>query len=77
VEAWRGAFEDFRAEPEEFIDAGAQVVVVVRERGRGRESGVDLDHRYGALITMRDGRILRLEWFDTPAEALKAAALHE
>jgi len=39
TEEARDAFEDFRVEPEEFIDAGERVVVPVLISGRGRASG--------------------------------------
>jgi uncharacterized protein len=34
-ETWRLLFDDFTVEAEEFIDAGDQVIVVTRARGRG------------------------------------------
>jgi uncharacterized protein len=74
---WVGAFEDFRAEPEEFIDAGDRVVVVLHEHGRARGSTSDLDHRYGIVYTLRDKRIARMQWFNDKAEALEAVGLEE
>ena len=60
------SFEDFRAEAEEFIDAGSGgVVVALRERGRPRGGSVELDQRFGILYTLRDGKIIRMEMFDT------------
>jgi ketosteroid isomerase-like protein len=73
IDAWTGTFEDFRWEAEEFIAAGDRIVVVVREVGRARGADVALDHRYGALFTIRDGRIARLQWFDDKDQALDAA----
>jgi ketosteroid isomerase-like protein len=70
------SFEDFRAEAEEFIDAGDRVVVAVRERGRAR-GGVEFEHVFGILYTLRDGKVARMEWSDSPADALEAAGLEE
>src|SRR3954468_22751798 len=33
---WLGTWEDYRQERDEFVDAGDQVVVAVREYGRGK-----------------------------------------
>jgi ketosteroid isomerase-like protein len=65
------SFQDFRGEAEEFIDAGDSVVVAFRERGRARGS-VELEQVFGILYTLRDGKVARMEWFDSPEEALKA-----
>lgn len=68
------SFDDFRAEAEEFVDAGDdRVVVAFRERGRPRGGSVELDQRFGILYTLRDGKIVRMEWFDSFDEALAAA----
>jgi ketosteroid isomerase-like protein len=48
------------------------VVVAFRERGRARGS-VELEQVFGILYTLRDGRIARMQWFDSPEEALAAA----
>jgi ketosteroid isomerase-like protein len=66
------SFEDFRAEAEELIDVGDSVVVALRESGRAR-GGVELEQLFGILYTLREGKIFRMQWFDSPDEALAAA----
>jgi uncharacterized protein len=69
------AFERLELTPEEFVDAGDQVVVVFRFRGTGRESGVPVDDRLAHRWTIRDGKALRMDVHSTPDEALRAAGL--
>jgi ketosteroid isomerase-like protein len=72
---WMESFEGFNGEAEQFIDAGGdRVVVAFRERGRPRGGSVDLDHRFGILYTLREGKIARMEWFDSTEEALAVAS---
>jgi ketosteroid isomerase-like protein len=77
---WEGldeAFEDFRLEPEEFVDAGDRVVVRSHFRGRGKESGVETEGRMHSVTALRDRKIVRIEYFNDWAEALEAAGLSE
>jgi ketosteroid isomerase-like protein len=72
------SFEDFSIEFEEIIDAGGdQVVVSVSERGRPRGGSVELDQAFGILYRLRDRKLVRMEWFNSPEEALEAAGLSE
>jgi uncharacterized protein len=48
-------FDDFRVEVEQFIDAGEQVAVIGRFRGRAK-SGKDLDAPFVHVATVRDGK---------------------
>jgi ketosteroid isomerase-like protein len=75
---WYEVWEDYRDELEELIDAGEQVVSVATGRGRGRASGaeVELKHQLG-VWTLRDGKVVRVVWFPTRADALEAAGLSE
>jgi ketosteroid isomerase-like protein len=41
-------------------------------RRTGRRSGTPFEGRVGHLFTLSDGRVVRFEVFDDPAEALKA-----
>ena len=75
MEAWMSSFEGFRWEAEEFIDAGDRVVVIVRERGTARGGGVPLDHRYGTVYTVRDGKVALMQWFHDKQQALEAVGL--
>jgi ketosteroid isomerase-like protein len=70
-----GTWQDYRLEAEELWDAGASVVVLVRERGRGRGSGVPFDQRFAQVWTFSRGRIVRWEVFPDAARALEAAGL--
>jgi ketosteroid isomerase-like protein len=76
--AWLAPFEDYHAHPEEFIDTGEAVVVRIRQGGRGKRSGVDVEMPpYWQVYRLRDGRAVRIEVYRDQAEALKAVGLAE
>jgi ketosteroid isomerase-like protein len=63
---------------EELIDAGEHVVSIVTSRGQGRASGIEVEWKHHAGVwTIRDGKVVRVAWFRTRAEALAAAGLSE
>ena len=41
----------------------------------GTRSGIDVDRRQGYVWTVRDGKAVRFQWFNDPAEALAAAGI--
>ncbi len=72
-----GTWEDYRLDAEEIIEAGSSVVVAVRERMRGKGSGVPIDRRWAQVWTFHRSRIIRWELFESRDEALEAAGLSE
>lgn len=71
-------WEDSPFENEEVIDAGNDKVVVdMRREVRGKASGVSVAWRYWQVVTFRNGKALRIEWFADRAEAFEAAGLEE
>ena len=64
-----------RSEPGEYVDAGDKVVEVVRLSARGKGSGVPLERLDGMVWTLRDGKAVRLDYFGSRTEALKAVGL--
>jgi len=72
------AFEDFRTEPEKFIEGpNGEIVVFVRALGRGRGSGAEMDNRIAHVWTFRDGKATRMVAYEEQAEALEAVGLRE
>jgi ketosteroid isomerase-like protein len=70
---WFNAFApDYQLEIEEIRDLGDRVFVVQRHHGRGRTSGVPVEMRNGTLISLRDGKVVRIEIYGDPDEALNA-----
>src|SRR5271167_214187 len=70
----REVYPDFRVEPERFVDAGEDVVVIGIARGTSA-SGVEAEWRQGYVWTVQDGKAVRFRWFNDPDEALKAVGL--
>jgi ketosteroid isomerase-like protein len=68
---------EFRNDPEEVIDAGGKLFARNRLRGTGTASGVATEDVLYEVITIRDGKAIRVEYFRDRAEALKAAGLSE
>ena len=52
-EAW---WSEFSATPDEFLDAGSEIVVVGRYRGVAKETGKRLDVPFVHIWTVEDGR---------------------
>jgi ketosteroid isomerase-like protein len=76
MQDWPTQWEDFRMDLVELIDAGDDVVVsVTRHRGRGRESGIEMDFEVFYVHRLRDGRLARLEMFFSREQALEAGGL--
>jgi ketosteroid isomerase-like protein len=76
---WFSRFDpDYRMEIEESRDLGAdRVLVVTNHRAKGRASGVPISQQTTQLMTLRDGRIVRQDFFANRDEALEAAGASE
>jgi ketosteroid isomerase-like protein len=74
LRGWTEAFHDFGIEAGEAVDAGDSVAVLVRQWGRGKETGAAVENRVWQLFTFRDGKVVHCRGYDTKAEALEAAA---
>jgi ketosteroid isomerase-like protein len=62
-------------EPLEIVEVDDKVVVPVRITTLGKGSGAETTSEAAHLWTIRDGKVLRLQIFQTPAEAFEAAGL--
>lgn len=75
--AWVGGWADYRFEVKEITDKGDRVLAIIREFGRGEESGVEIDQHTFWVNTMRNGRIVHTKLFIDRDQALEAAGLSE
>jgi len=74
---WVRSWEQITTVAEQLFDAGDQVVVIAEWRGRGKASGVFTEWRYGAVWTLRDGKVISIISNTDPTDALKAVGLSE
>jgi ketosteroid isomerase-like protein len=69
-------WEEFRMEPDEFVDAGDWIVAIGRWVGKGKGSGIDVQQPVADVFRLHDGRIVRLELgYADRGKALEAAGL--
>ena len=66
-------WEEYTQEVEEMIDAGDEVVVVLRIRARATGSGVPVAQRSFWVWSFRGGKAVRATSFESRIEALEAA----
>ena len=67
---WIESFEGFRVEPEDVVERGDRLIAVVRQSGRGRASGVEVEARLAHVWTVEDGKAVRWEAVPDADEAL-------
>jgi ketosteroid isomerase-like protein len=54
-----------------------RVLAVLPTKYRGRRSGAESEQQLAAVLTVRQGKVVRTEAFGSPEEALEAAGLSE
>ena len=77
-EDWANAWSEYRAEPEEFIDAGDdRVIAVFRIDATGRASGVRLERQDAMVYVVRELKVVRVDYYNSKQQALEAVGLRE
>ncbi len=71
------AFAFLSVDLDEILDAGDQIVALLRVRGQPHGSTAEIKVRVGNLWTIRDGTVVSLHSFPKREEALEAAGLSE
>jgi len=66
---------ELQAEPRRFIDAGERTVVVIALHARVPGGRVDVGAEIAHVVTIDDGRVVRLEGYDDADAALAAVGL--
>jgi ketosteroid isomerase-like protein len=74
---WPEQWEDFRVEIVRTAEVNKRVLVTTIQRGRGKNSGVEVETLFAFVFTLRDGKIVEWRIFMTEADALKAVGLEE
>ena len=77
IERWEADWEEYEEVPEDFVATDDRVIVTIRFRGRGSQSGVEVNTRLYEVFTLREGKIVRMDEFTERATALEAAGLSE
>jgi ketosteroid isomerase-like protein len=74
---WASSWESWRWDPVDFIEAGDRVVAILRVHAKGRRSGPDVERVDGAVWTLSAGKCVRLDYYGSSEQALKAVGLEE
>jgi ketosteroid isomerase-like protein len=77
VARWLGAWDKWREEIEEIRDLGPQVLVVSKQSGRAKGSGIEVETHYAVLYEIHGDKITRMCIYSEPAEALEATGLRD
>jgi uncharacterized protein len=67
------SFEEFELQPLRWVATGDHVVIELRMSGRGRGSGVPVEETIAHLWTVRDGKLVALQVYSDPEDALRDA----
>jgi ketosteroid isomerase-like protein len=75
---WTEAFDEFRADVDEYMDRGDVVICAVHWHGQGKGSGMVIDTHQFDVYELREGKVVRgTLGFQSKAEALEAVGLPE
>jgi uncharacterized protein len=74
---WLGTWRDFGVTTLEYIDAGDSVVIVFRQSGTGRSSGVRIERDFFGVYDLEESKVVRYRQYESREEALEAAGVAE
>jgi ketosteroid isomerase-like protein len=75
LEDWGAAWAEWSIAPEELLDAGDSVVVLIRMSTRGRGSGLEVDREDALVYGVAGGKIVRVDYYNDRKQALEGVGL--
>jgi ketosteroid isomerase-like protein len=75
VRTWLDAWDEWELDLEGLHDAGDRVVAILRQHGRSKSTGLEVDMTFAQVFTIEGGRQTRMQMYADPEEALEAAGL--
>lgn len=77
IRTWEGTWDNFRVELLSTRDVGDHVLTTVRQRARGKRSGVEVEGVLTFVFTLKAGKLVRWRMFADEAKALEAVGLRQ
>jgi ketosteroid isomerase-like protein len=78
LQEWLEVWDNYELDLGEVRPArDGRVLSRFHHRGTGRQSGAPMELEMAQIATLRDGKVIRLDNYDDPDEALEAAGLSE
>jgi len=75
---WFLAFDkDYSFDLDDVRSIGDRVFIAARHHGHGRSSGADVEQVNAQLLSLHEGKVVQMELYGSPADALKAVGLAE
>jgi ketosteroid isomerase-like protein len=74
---WLSPWESYRAEISEYIDAGDRVLVITDDYGRRAGMSAEVRIHAAAIWTLREGRVVAVDFYSDREQALEAVGLRE
>jgi ketosteroid isomerase-like protein len=75
LRGWFESWDKYSPRPQEFIDAGDQVVVLVQLRARGKNSRFEIEEEIADVFTLDDDRIVQLRLYVDRTVARESAGI--
>ena len=72
LRGWLDSWDAYQARPEQILEGGEEVAVLVHLRARGKGSQFDIEEDMADVFTVRDGKIVRLRLYIRRQDALQA-----
>ena len=72
---WEAAWSHWSVETEQVLDAPPHVIAMIRQSTTGQSTGLELDRTDAIIFAIEAQLIVRVEYYNSPADALKAAGL--
>jgi len=73
INDWASAWDDWRLEVVELVDAGEEVVAILHQTGTSKTTGLEVEMDFAQVWTVKDGRQTYMRMYADPDEALAAA----
>jgi ketosteroid isomerase-like protein len=77
ISTWVQAWEEWSFEVEDYLDAGDEVVVVTRQRGRGKDTGISVEQPMALVYKFREDKAVQVRAYFDIGQALEAVGRQE